>query len=77
MLYVYDVLTYFCVKVVVLYLFVLCHSSADDGSVSLVEFDSTMEGIVESSVMRWLNYDEQLEATWQNDKYHWPCPPSP
>ena len=48
--------------------------SIDDGTVNLMEFDSTMEGIVESSVIRWSSYDKELETTWLNDRHHWPCP---
>ena len=48
-----------------------------DDSVCLVEFDTSAEGIVESSIMRWPNYDEQLEKAWLKDKHHWPYPPSP
>ena len=51
--------------------------STGDGTVSLMEFDSTMEGIVESSVIRWSSYDEELETTWLNDRHYWPCPSSP
>ena len=43
----------------------------------LVEYDSTAAGVVESSVARWLGYDEQMERAWLKDKHHWPYPPSP
>ena len=42
-----------------------------DASVSLKQFDATVEGLVQQYVHSYGSYDSQLEAFWEKNRHFW------